>query len=76
VSASPQGGWSGDALRLLEDARQRGARYLSDLQTRAVAPTASAIDALRRLDTLAAARHAVLARPRSRWWSAARRTRA
>jgi len=51
VSASPQGGWSGDALRLLEDARQRGARYLSDLQTRAVAPTAAAIDALRRLDT-------------------------
>jgi glutamate/tyrosine decarboxylase-like PLP-dependent enzyme len=51
VSAQSQGGWTADSLRLLEDARQRCARYLSDLQTRAVAPAAAAIEALRRLDT-------------------------
>jgi glutamate/tyrosine decarboxylase-like PLP-dependent enzyme len=51
VSAQPQHGWSADSLRLLEDARQRCARYLSDVQARAVAPSAAAIDALRRLDT-------------------------
>ncbi len=51
MTAQPQDGWTADSLRLLEDARQRCARYLSELPTRAVAPTAAAIDALRRLDT-------------------------
>jgi len=51
VSAQAPHGWSADSLRLLDDARQRCVRYLSDMQTRAVAPTAAAIDALRQLDT-------------------------
>jgi len=51
VTAQPQTGWTADSLRLLEDVRQRCTRYLSDVQTRAVAPSAAAIDALRRLDT-------------------------
>jgi glutamate/tyrosine decarboxylase-like PLP-dependent enzyme len=51
VNAQSRGGWTADSLRLLEVARQRCARYLSGLETRAVAPAASAIEALRRLDT-------------------------
>lgn len=50
MSAQSNGGWTADSLRLLEDARERCVRYLSGLDTRAVAPSPAAIDALRRLD--------------------------
>jgi glutamate/tyrosine decarboxylase-like PLP-dependent enzyme len=42
--------WSSDALRLLEQAWQRGARYLERLQSRAVAASPAAVEALHRLD--------------------------
>jgi glutamate/tyrosine decarboxylase-like PLP-dependent enzyme len=43
--------WGAESLRLLEDARQRSARYLAGLEQRAVAPAAAALEALRGLDT-------------------------
>jgi glutamate/tyrosine decarboxylase-like PLP-dependent enzyme len=42
--------WSPESLRLLEQARQRCARYLEQLPQRAVAPAAAAVEALGRLD--------------------------
>jgi glutamate/tyrosine decarboxylase-like PLP-dependent enzyme len=47
----PQVPWSAESLHLLEDARRRCARYLQQLEQRAVAPTGAALEALRRLDT-------------------------
>src|SRR5580692_4515260 len=42
--------WDPESLRLLEQARQRCARYLEQLPQRAVAPAATAVEALGRLD--------------------------
>jgi glutamate/tyrosine decarboxylase-like PLP-dependent enzyme len=50
VSVPRPGGWDEQALRLLEDARQRCAEYLGRIDQRAVAPTAAAVAALRQLD--------------------------